>query len=165
MASVAENIVANIETTLLGITVAAGYENTVARVQRVQQTLTSLADLPVLLIVPRDIRAADEEPYSVQDWVMTVEIQLVFIADPYEVAIDTDASGNPTENTTETYFAWFGDINKALLADRTRGGHALDTRIVGMEPLAVDVENRSAGIIVDAEIRYRHRYGESTVTI
>lgn len=156
MPSILENVVANVETTLLTINTGNGYNYTVAAVQRIQQQRTSVKDIPALLIISRDVRKPDSEPWGVQDWILALEIELAFVH---------DEAAAPTESTDEVYFKWFGDITKALLTDRTRGGHAIDTNIVGMEPLPVGTENRLAGIIVDAEVRFRHRYGDATVPI
>lgn len=165
MASILDSLLSNVESALLQIHVANGYENTPAKVQRVQQSLTSIADVPAVLIAMRDIRAADDEPYGVQDWILSLEVHAVWVADPQTVEFERDASGNPTENTTEQYASWMADINTALLADHTRGGYAIDTTIVAMEPVPVSSENRLAGVIVDVEVRYRHRYAAAGTAI
>jgi hypothetical protein len=51
------------------------------------------------------------------------------------------------------------DIKKALGADHTRGGYALDTVFLSNDAFLVDLTGEKCGIIVNMKVDYEHAYG------
>lgn len=60
----------------------------------------------------------------------------------------------------ESVDALVADITVALAADITRGGKALDTRVVRVEEYVLESQEPLAGVLVDVEVLYRHRDGD-----
>lgn len=52
------------------------------------------------------------------------------------------------------------DIETALAVDITRGGVALDTRVVRAEEVVFESQEPLAGVVLDVEVTYRHRDGD-----
>jgi hypothetical protein len=51
------------------------------------------------------------------------------------------------------------DVERALAADVTRGGYALDTRVVRREEMVAESGSPLGGVLIDVEILYRHADG------
>ena len=143
--SVRENILDNIETTLQGITVANGYNYTFTAetVQRWKQHGNNFVDVPCIVI-----NAAPEEKAPGPDPYLTC--RLTVHIDVWTRQIESD--NTPTDKIINKLLA---DVEKALMADHTRGGSARETNLVGNVPFEA-VDGSHVGIIVDIEIVYQH---------
>jgi hypothetical protein len=51
------------------------------------------------------------------------------------------------------------DVERALAVDITRGGYALDTRVVRTEEFIAEAQSPVGGALIDVEIKYRHADG------
>lgn len=153
--TVKEKIVENVVTTLKTITTGNGYNNAVGNnVFRPQQHGSSLLSMPQIQVVEGAIRRSEESPYGVWHGMLALDLECTHV--------HATSDSRSTDEINDTLYA---DVLKALAADRTRGGNAIDTKIQGMQPLEINEENRQAGVIVDVEIEYRHAETDATVAI
>jgi hypothetical protein len=52
------------------------------------------------------------------------------------------------------------DIKKALGADHTRGGYAINTQFMSSDAFLVDLTGEKCGIVMTLLIGYEHNYGD-----
>lgn len=144
--TIREKILDNLQTTLQAITVAGGYVNTIASVQKWAQSGNALAALPTIII-----NAGPEDRENRPGFITSCKLSVIL--DVYTVAAtDTDAALN----------SLLGDITKALMADYTRGGYAVNTTIKSVIPFEAIEGQPYAGLIITVEIEYRHKLTDST---
>jgi len=146
METVRERILANIKTTLEGITITNGYnfDFTSETVQRWSMHGNKLVDLPAVIISPGN----EEEkslPNNFEECVLGVYLDVFFVTEEND-AVSTDTYLNRLQ----------GDMKKAILQDHTRGGEAIDTDVLGTTPFETTEGQPYAGIIMELGIRYRH---------
>jgi hypothetical protein len=142
--SVREAILSDIETVLSGIGIANGFENDVASVQRWKQRGNPLKDVPCIVIT-----AGPEEKKKGPNPLITARLKVYL--ELYTRQDEGDASATDT-----VLNSILKDIEKALYADVTRGGKAVDTDIQEVIPFGAEVGNGHAGLIIGVEILYRH---------
>jgi len=152
METVRERILANIKTTLEGITVASGFnfDFTPDTVQRWSMHGNKLVDLPAVVISPGD----EEEkslPNNFEECTLTIFLDIFFVTEEAD-AVSTDTYLNRLQ----------GDMKKAVLEDHTRGGEAIDTDVLGTTPFETTEGQPYAGIIMELGIRYRHLRSDPT---
>lgn len=152
MSMVRENILENIKTTLETISIANGYANNIASVQRWKQGGNSKRQIPTLIINagPED---KEQEPNPLVTCRFLVNI---------DIWTRHDEATQP--GSTDTYLnSLLGDIEKALMVDHTRGGNAQDTNISGNVPFETVEGQPFAGIIINVEILYRHKITDPSI--
>lgn len=140
-----ELILKNIKTSLEVITAANGYNNTLtaAQVQRWNQHDNPKVTMPTMII-----NAGPEEfdpnpnPYYTSRFDVTIEIW----------HRQDERSTDPTD---ELLGAALDDLLRAMLADVTRGGNAIDTNIVSATPFEVVKGAANCGIVTEFQIQYR----------
>ena len=143
--SVKESILANIKTALQAISIANGYNNDIAGgVQRYKQTGNDLAVLPTIIIIQGPEKKDPKAGYDRTNVHLSVFI-LVWARDA-EGGADTDTVVN----------SLVLDIEKALMADESRGGNAVDTNVTDVEPLDSDEGQPFCGAILEVDIHFRH---------
>lgn len=152
METVRERIMANIKTTLEGVTVAGGYnfDFTADTVQRWSMHGNRLADLPAVVISPGD-EEEKGQPNPFEECYLIVYLDIFFVNDEGD-SIVTDTYLNRLQ----------GDMKKAILLDHTRGGEAIDTDVLGTTPFETTEGQPYAGIIMELGIRYRHLRSDPT---
>lgn len=152
MPAVRENILENIRTTLTGITIANGYENTLASVQRWRQDGNQTAEIPFAIVksLPENKTVGPNPMVTCRltVWVLVATRQ------------DEDAVGS-TETVLNSLTT---DVEKALMVDVTRGGQARDTNILGIEPFDEVEGQPAAGVIIELEVNYQHLQTDPTVS-
>lgn len=143
-----ESIAANVETTLDGITVANGYNQTIVayRPRRIDFSDTPPADL-VALIIQTEAEFSDENRAQTHaQWRQYFEV--------YVEVIDSDTATTTIDTRCNQVAA---DIMKALMVDPRRGksdGSVIDTRIEGYS--FIDPENGNiSGVHVVFSVLYR----------
>jgi hypothetical protein len=142
--SVRELILSNLETVLSGITTVGGYENDIASVQRWKQRGNPLKDVPCIIVT-----AGPEDKKKGPNPLVTARLKVYL--ELYSRQDETDA------NATDTILnSILKDIEKALYADVTRGGVAVDTDVQEVVPFGAEVGNGHSGLIIGVEILYRH---------
>jgi len=143
--TVRESIIQNIKTTLEAITIANGYNATIAKVVQWNPNGIGHGTMPMIIIAAGPEPNSENEGYDLQTCRMTVFLDLW-------IAVDEDA----TEAADTTLNKHLGDIKKALMTDLTRGGYAVTTHITDVEPFDVVEGQPYAGLIITAEVHYRH---------
>lgn len=137
--SVRESIMANLATTLLGITVAGGYLTTVAH---------TFDRLPAGEVGPGDfvtILALEPETYDeLADPKLSRTLPLLLI---YSRRVRGDTAH------VEGLRA-LADMEKAILADRTRGGYAFDTQLGSN----VIIDPEASEPLQEVQLRIRVQY-------
>lgn len=146
METIRENIIENLRTSLQDVKTVNGYYFDLKdeAVQRWSMHGNSMVDLPMVIISPGD----EEEkslPNNFEECLLTVYLDVFFVHSE-DASVSTDTYLNRLQ----------GDFKKAVLADRTRGGYAVDTDISGTTPFEVTEGQAYAGIIMELSIRYRH---------
>lgn len=142
--TIREKILANIKTTLEGISIANGYNNDIAGVERWKQHGNSLREVPCIIINggPEDKEAGPNPLVSCK---FTAYLDIWIRQDKEDV--------NPTDSILNSLL---GDVEKAMMVDCTRGGDAKDTNILSNTPFETVEGAPHAGLIVEVEIIYRH---------
>ncbi len=138
-----EYITANLAATINAITIAAGYTQTLTAVRsrRVDFSDITAADGMVYLA-----QTLTEDPsYAIPnclDWEQGFELG-IFV-------LDNDAATNSIDTRINQLRS---DVEKALMADITRGGYAYDTLI--QAPTAWPAAETWTGISVNITVKYR----------
>ncbi len=150
---VRENILANLKTTLEGLTIANGYNFDFASstVQRWSMHGNSTTELPMIVISPGD-QSQRPRANALSECDMEVLLPAFFKHNPTD-SVATDTYMNRLE----------GDIKKIVMVDEQRGGNALSTQVTGSSPFESEEEQRYAGIVIELLIQYRHRTSDPTV--
>jgi hypothetical protein len=149
--TVRESILENLRTVLSGITVANGYHNDIASVQRWRQSGNSLLNVPCIVI-----NAGPEEKNPAPNPFTTCRFTVYL-----DVWMRQDAADlQPTDALLNSLL---GDIEKALMVDYTRGGFAKDTNIKSNVLFETLEGQPQAGIVIDLEIIYQHKQDDPEV--
>ena len=151
--SIRENILAELKTTLEAITVAHGYANTIASVQRWNQRGNPLALVPCI-VVNSGQEEKKPEPNPQATCKFTIYLDVWYRQD--------DDETRPSDQIISSLLA---DVEKALMVDPTRGGNAEDTNILNNTPFETLEGQPSFGIIVELEIIYKHKLTDPTVYV
>lgn len=144
--TVRENIFANIKTVLAGITVAGGYANTIGSVQRWNQNGNNLKSVPAIIIKSGPETKSPVRSYNLTDCRLNVMLDL-WIREAETSTDDSEIVMN----------SLFGDIEKILNLDITRGGYARDTRILSATPFETVEGEPLFGLAIELEIIYAHK--------
>lgn len=137
------SILQNLVTTLQGINTAAGYERTIKTVTRSAAGIPAMAAMDAACILSCDIRK--EHLCSCTVCTMTVLV-MVMAEERYDLptAIDDLEAA----------------VEKALAVDITRGGFALDTKVVGAREAVSEELEGLGGSVIEIEIKFRHTVGD-----
>lgn len=137
--TVRQNILANIETVITGIT-------------RIKSVITNRFTIPDLNINPLPIAfvfSGDERDATDEFGVIRYESWL------WEVVVMLWTQDEDIED-------YIGLIHNAMAADETRGGHALYCkRVSGIAPYMVDPEGSVVAVELVFQVQYRHVEGIS----
>jgi hypothetical protein len=138
------SIIANIVSTIAAITHGATYSRTVRTCSR---NVRNIAEIPLYdaVWVERTNEVKSSLAYNVTTCTLTVTLGAV-VQDYKHLGEAVDAIA--------------ADIDKALAVDITRGGKALDTRVVRVEEYVLETQEPLAGVLLDVEVTYRHRDGD-----
>lgn len=150
--TIRENILANISTVLNTISIANGYANNIASVQRWKQGGNNLRQVPCI-IINAGSEDKEQEPNPLVTCRFSVSIDIWMRHDEATVPGSTDTILN----------SLLGDIEKALMVDHTRGGNAQDTNISGNVSFETVDSQPYAGITVNVEILYRHKITDPSI--
>ena len=151
MTTVRENILANIKTTLEVITIGNGYDNTIASVQRWDKRGNPLRQVPCIVV-----SAGQEQKTPVPNPFFTCHLTVYLDVWVRQDAIDAVV-------TDSVLSSLLGDIEKAVMADYTRGGFAKDTVLHSSVPFESVEGQPHAGLIIEIEIVYQHKQGDPAV--
>lgn len=148
--SVKERVMANIQTTLAGITTAAGYSQDVKAALRFRKDIYEIPEFPTLMVIGlRERKKRHIGSPARSDVELDVEIQTVHSAAP--------------ESESETiHNALIRDIETALMADVGRGTgpggqrNAVDTEVTETEFDVVAISQPYCVSTITLVVRYRH---------
>lgn len=146
MSTIRENILNNVLTTLQGVTTGNGFNNTLGRVERWNMHANALAGgLPAVFIsVGSETKQPEPNP------LMSCELDVVL----YLFIVQAEGDSDPTDQVVNSLF---GDIEKALAADFSRGGYAIDSLVTSADPFEGVEGQPFAGLIIHLMVRYQHR--------
>lgn len=146
--SVLENCIANLVTSLGNITTANGYEVDVpaGNVVRYEAEGVNPTTTPFVVVVFNGQRL-EAESSGRSEWKAAMHLMGV-------IAHDTEAD---TRSSDEVAIEFISDLVKAAMADRTRGGYAINTTVLEVMALPVEpAEGVDVIVTVELEIHYRH---------
>ncbi|MGE0267888.1 MAG: hypothetical protein AB7S78_05495 [Candidatus Omnitrophota bacterium] len=149
--TIRERILANIKTTLELITVANGYINTIASVQRWDKRGNPLRQVPCIVV-----NAGQEEKQMTPNPYFTCRLSVYL--DVWIRQDEADATA-----TDVILSGILGDIEKALMIDNTRGGFAIDTNIKSNVPFETVEGQPHAGLTIELEILYQHTQSDPSI--
>lgn len=141
-----EQIAENVEATLRGIRLAAGY-NTDALVERRLRHGNKIRD-NLLVIHQDDPPKQDGPPQQAMEWLQPFQIMCY--------CIESEDSTIPIDRRLNLIEA---DVEKAMMVDYTRGGLAVDT-IPRVKAYFTDTDTGAEGIIYQFDVQYRTAYGD-----
>lgn len=154
--SVAERITKNLQAVLQGVTVAAGYANTIHAVQRLRQDgQEPIQGNGVLLIDGTDVVIGGTLGGEFDLVERRKHVDLVIIA-RQDTAIDS-RSASELMNSLEA------DVRRAVNADYRRGGDALNTEETEAGDNDVQIGMPELRRAIGFDIRYRHRRTDPTI--
>jgi hypothetical protein len=150
--TIRENVLSNLQTTLEAIKKTGGYNNDIASVQRWSQRAQTFASMPTIII-----NAGPEEKKPEPNPLATCTFN-VYI-DIWTNHLETDI-----RSSDEILNSLLGDTEKALMADITRGGNAIDTNILRNYPFQSIEGQPSIGISIEIEIIYQHQQTDPAIS-
>lgn len=153
--SVCESILEDLVETLQGIQEADGFGFSMQSVERFDVDGNSLVETPAAIVaaVGQDKVA---ETSRTMEWDLKVRINAYIVHDKGEDARSTD--------TILTLLA--DDLYKAVMADRTRGGHAVLTTVESLDHFdLIHDEGRDTGVMALLSIRFRHAVLDPAVAV
>jgi len=141
--SIREKIMLNVKSTLEGITTLAGYQVQVQKVVK-DWALTNLNidTYPTIIIIP-DAEPKKQSP--VEHYTCNLNLAL-------------ECYVNAQSDISSQVNILLADVEKALMADHTRGGFAIDTTLTGNNAFYSVVDTPRAGVIITIRIDYQHKY-------
>lgn len=147
MPSIRENILANVKTTLQAIapggTPAAGYATAVKQVFRWGMDATQVLEFPILVF--GDLN----EAYTQNSLQLLHRTLTVVVEGFHKVEFESD------DTVAQAATSFLADIEKALMADVTRGGNAVDTILKSNEVFVESSGSPLIWISVAADVKYR----------
>lgn len=140
-----EYIAANVLSTVQAVTAANGYDNTVTG-ERLIRTGNRVRDRLVVVEqgdTKRSDLDGDRDQYQAIGWVQT------FYLTAY--VLESESSSTAIETRLNSIRS---DLEKAIMADPTRGNYAVDTFLVGATRVTDD-DSAAEGVVVEIEVYYR----------
>jgi hypothetical protein len=130
----------NLETTLRGIATAGGYNTNIGEVAIGRSNPLEIERLPCALIIPEH----QERPTYLFTDVIQRPLQLIL-----RLWVGAE------KNIAYALEDFIRDVQKAMAADHTRGGSALNTLEVGLDYLADDIKLVNRGADISYEIVFQ----------
>lgn len=152
VATLEEQILDNIKTSLQSISIVNGFNTDVARVYRAETDNTEdLADLPGVVMIHDGSERDDSRLGLIVVTLRVVLYPVVKVSDP--------------SNWNESIQLFVADVERRLREDVTRGGNAFDTHVTTAEVPMVDSEAEKAAARIEANIIFRHAYADPTSSL
>jgi hypothetical protein len=152
--SIKEAILENIKTTLEAITVTKnGYNNTITSVQRWNKKGNDIRLIPTIVI---NVGPESKEPGPDPQTTCKLSVNL---------DVWTRQDDDATESSDTVLNSLDLDIEKALMADYTRGGYAEETSILSVVPFESAEGKLSFGLIIEVQILYKHKFTDPALYV
>lgn len=132
-----ENILANIVTTLQAVNGTGGYNYKLNHVERARLTKFDGIYPAAFVFEETDAPVEEYDSTIVRKLTVTVEAWI-----------------ESTSSISQGINKLLADIEKAMMTDRTRGGHAIDTNPPTAQFVVMD--GMPAGVLVSFDITYHH---------
>lgn len=153
--SVKERILSNLVARLARITIANGYENDVASVQRYGLDGLSVTDVPVLYVSQgEDLVQNERKAFP------AIQRRLEVF-----VAIVTRPSAGETRSGDALINSLGADVERCLMADGSHGGLAIKTDSPDWMECAVDEQMPHLAIALRFSVDYRHDVKDPRVSL
>jgi len=155
--SVRELIMQHVQTTLEGITTANGYSTTLNAVERLLQQGQSVKP-PMAYVIEGDDTPIDDTSQDIglmtlRNLEIGIEAQVI-----QDEAVDS-------RSASEVMNLLIADIQRAMEADYTRGGHAINTTEMGVDPILFIEGRKKLVTVIGYRILYRHRRTDPRVEV
>jgi hypothetical protein len=142
--SIRERIVQHVETSLSVITGTGEYHTAVATIARGQAEPSNLDELPAIRITEGEETVREGNYPCVTRW-LSIQIRSWARVDP-----DLPDVSLPTvQNRLQA------DIERALLADPTRGGVAITTNLMGSVPNDDEARDETGSVTQEFQVQYQ----------
>jgi hypothetical protein len=156
MPSVREAIISNIVTTLSGMTIAGGYNFDYPQAQKLKLSGQDLGTKPAIVVVVGG-ETKNQEQYMTDLVVCTLEVWVFVWAD--------HPAAQSALSSDELMDRYVRDIERALMADVTRGNNARDTMIAGHEKVELAEGGGQMTVRVDVFVEYQHIITDPNVKV
>lgn len=140
--AIVELIAQNIVTTLQGVTIDNGYENTLIVERRKQAGNDPVRDC-LAVVYQGDPQEGDDKPLQRRSWIQPFHVLLC--------AVESDSSTATIDARLNSLRA---DVEKALCAAPNRGGYAVDTHI-RTPSIATNAHGDVQAVVVNVDVEYR----------
>ena len=149
MASVRENITANVATVCSGISVANGYSNDIpGGVQRFLQTGLNVSTVPTIVVqFDSESKSLGPSDQYTCDLIISIDIWAVH---------DTSSVSGYTWTLIDSLVT---DVEKALNLDNSRGGYAHDSEVSSVSPFRISEGQPFVGATIQMTVTYSHAAG------
>lgn len=145
--SVREQILGQLEATLLAITTGAGFNFTVKKVDRKRNAPQRETSFPVIYL-HEPTETKEQRPIGAYTVAMNVTLEC-YVFDHLNSMAKMDISG------------FLSDVETAVLADPTVNSLAIDLAVIGNRALNTANE-RTHGLLIDLLVDYRHAIDDPT---
>lgn len=147
--SVREEIIADIATALGNVTTGNGYNNTLASVQRFQQSGLTVATVPTAVVnFVSESKEIGPDARSTCDLEVGVDVWAVH---------DTDVVSGDTATLVDSLAA---DCEKAIMQDVSRNGKARDCAVRAVNPFRLAEGQPFVGCNLTVIISYQHDFND-----
>ena len=149
MASVRENITANVATVCATISIANGYTNDIpGGVQRFLQTGLNVSTVPTIVVqFDSESKSLGPSDQYTCDLIIGIDVFAVH---------DTSSVSGYTWTLIDTIVT---DIEKALNIDNSRGSYAHDSQVTSVTPFRLSEGQPFVGATVELSASYAHARG------
>jgi len=151
MDSIRELIVKNIKTTLEGIKLSAGFNHDISSVQRLRQSGMKKNLVPTIWMEEGDEVSIDEAGIVKKN--LTIALAVITRHDETADLLSSSEFVAPLRD----------DVDKALMADRTRGGNADETSFPSWEGIDIAEGQPELIVVGTFSVRYFTSQTDSTV--
>ena len=148
----------HVQATLQGVTVQNGYVHTLQAVERLQQQGQS-SQSPMAVIIEGDDRPIDMTSQDTGGIAIERELEVGVVL---EVVQDEDSDARSASEAMNDLVA---DVQKAMQADVSRGGAAIDTEELGLDPILIVDAKKKLICAMGYRVRYRHLRTDPRVNV
>ena len=139
--SIRELIVVNIDTVMAAISVGTGYNYTIVKTYRTRAVGVNIDQYPSIIVVDHD---EEYQPNLMGIYEKTMNVSVEGWIQEYDNLLLSPAANRILH-----------DMEKAIMADRTRGGYAKDTVMLSSTPFIEEPGKPYGGARLELAVRYR----------
>jgi hypothetical protein len=151
-------VLRDLQAALMAITIAAGYHYEVAGTA-VKLDPNHEVDELVAPGGPRPFIVLEPKSEAAESWAVVEKPSGVRLVMPITIHWVNDSDPEVDESCRQVYYRGCADIERAIAVDTSRGGLAVDTRIVRRAP-EVGQDGAQVWAVIDVEIVIYRTYGQ-----